>query len=93
MLKVPFSVVFIFRPPIKPKIYSCSHSYASQDVVNKIFKFILQQLAPDNLLPDIKSLLGDEVGNVAKLAIVILFEQKLDKVPWTYLVLSLIRIS
>ncbi|KAM7492111.1 hypothetical protein LguiA_035032 [Lonicera macranthoides] len=37
------------------------------------------QLSPDNLLPDIKSLLGDEVGNVAKLAIVILFEQKLDK--------------
>lgn len=62
-------------------------------MVNKIFEFILQQLAPDNLLPDIKSLLGDEVGNVTKLAIVILFEQKLGKVPWTYLVLSFIRIS
>lgn len=37
------------------------------------------QLAPDNLHPKIKSLLGDEIGNVAKLAIVILFEQKMGK--------------
>ncbi|GMG99365.1 hypothetical protein Nepgr_001205 [Nepenthes gracilis] len=34
------------------------------------------QLSPDNILPEIKPLLGDEVGNVAKLAIVILVEQK-----------------
>ncbi|XP_031250139.1 fructose-bisphosphate aldolase-lysine N-methyltransferase, chloroplastic [Pistacia vera] len=37
------------------------------------------QIAPDNLLPKIRSLLGDEVGNVAKVAIVILFEQKLNQ--------------
>ncbi|KAH9767954.1 set domain-containing protein 4 [Citrus sinensis] len=37
------------------------------------------QLTPDNLHPKIKSLLGDEISNVAKLAIVILFEQKMGK--------------
>ncbi|KAK0593099.1 hypothetical protein LWI29_030947 [Acer saccharum] len=37
------------------------------------------QLAPDNLLPEIKPWLGDEVGNVAKLAIVILVEQKMGQ--------------
>nr|POE45781.1 serine/arginine-rich splicing factor rs2z32 [Quercus suber] len=41
------------------------------------------QMTPDNLLPEIKSLLGDEVGNVAKLAIVILCEQKIrQKSEW-----------
>ncbi|XP_073266983.1 fructose-bisphosphate aldolase-lysine N-methyltransferase, chloroplastic [Populus alba] len=34
------------------------------------------QIAPDNLLPKVASLLDNEVGNVAKLAIVILIEQK-----------------
>ncbi|KAH8501627.1 hypothetical protein H0E87_016427 [Populus deltoides] len=34
------------------------------------------QIAPDNLLPKVASLLDNEVGNVAKLAIVILTEQK-----------------
>lgn len=42
---------------------------------------MLQQLAPDNLLPQINSLLGNEVGDIAKLAIVILVEQKLAQVP------------
>ncbi|XP_052204837.1 ribosomal lysine N-methyltransferase 4 isoform X3 [Diospyros lotus] len=37
------------------------------------------QIAPDNLLPEINSLLPDEVGNVAKLAIIILAEQKLGQ--------------
>ncbi|KAH9703336.1 set domain-containing protein 4 [Citrus sinensis] len=37
------------------------------------------QLTPDNLHPKIKSLLDDEISNVAKLAIVILFEQKMGK--------------
>ncbi|KAK9913356.1 hypothetical protein M0R45_037174 [Rubus argutus] len=37
------------------------------------------QLAPDNLLPELKSLLGDQVGDVAKVAIVILFEQKMGQ--------------
>jgi len=40
----------------------------------------LQQITLDNLLPEIKSLLGDEVGNIAKLAIVILCEQKIGQV-------------
>ncbi|XP_062154393.1 ribulose-1,5 bisphosphate carboxylase/oxygenase large subunit N-methyltransferase, chloroplastic isoform X2 [Alnus glutinosa] len=44
---------------------------------------ILKQITPDNLLPEIKSLLGDEVLNIAKLAIVILVEQKLgQKSEW-----------
>ncbi|XP_044462202.1 ribosomal lysine N-methyltransferase 4 isoform X4 [Mangifera indica] len=37
------------------------------------------QIAPDNLLPEIRSLLGDEIGNVAKVATVLLFEQKINK--------------
>jgi histone-lysine N-methyltransferase SETD3 len=41
---------------------------------------ILQQITPDNLLPEIKSSLGDEVGNISKLAIVILVEQKIGQV-------------
>ncbi|KAK4578988.1 hypothetical protein RGQ29_028876 [Quercus rubra] len=41
------------------------------------------QITPDNLLPEIKSLLGDEVGNIAKLAIIILCEQKIrQKSEW-----------
>ncbi|XP_062092781.1 uncharacterized protein LOC133798499 isoform X3 [Humulus lupulus] len=37
------------------------------------------QLAPDNLPYEIKSLLTDEIGHVAKLAIVVLLEMKLEK--------------
>ncbi|XP_034202759.1 ribulose-1,5 bisphosphate carboxylase/oxygenase large subunit N-methyltransferase, chloroplastic isoform X2 [Prunus dulcis] len=35
------------------------------------------QLAPDNLNPELKALLSDDVGDVAKLAIVVLLEQKM----------------
>jgi histone-lysine N-methyltransferase SETD3 len=34
------------------------------------------QIAPDNLPPKVASLFDNEVGNVAKLAIIILIEQK-----------------
>ncbi|RDX75472.1 Histone-lysine N-methyltransferase setd3, partial [Mucuna pruriens] len=37
------------------------------------------QITADNLLPEIRSLIGDEVGNIAKLAIAILIEKKLDQ--------------
>ncbi|XP_059628212.1 ribulose-1,5 bisphosphate carboxylase/oxygenase large subunit N-methyltransferase, chloroplastic [Cornus florida] len=37
------------------------------------------QIAQDNLIPEVNSLLSDEVGNVAKLAIIILFEQKMGQ--------------
>ncbi|XP_071707294.1 fructose-bisphosphate aldolase-lysine N-methyltransferase, chloroplastic-like [Rutidosis leptorrhynchoides] len=37
------------------------------------------QLAPDNLPPSVRSLLGDDVSNVAKLALVILQHQKLGE--------------
>ncbi|XAR56126.1 [Ribulose-bisphosphate carboxylase]-lysine N-methyltransferase [Bertholletia excelsa] len=37
------------------------------------------QIAPDNLLPEINSLLPNKVGNVAKLATVILTEQKMGQ--------------
>ncbi|KAL2555650.1 SET domain-containing protein [Forsythia ovata] len=37
------------------------------------------QLSKDDLLPDIASLLGSEVGNVAKVALLILYEQKLGQ--------------
>ncbi|OVA18230.1 SET domain [Macleaya cordata] len=37
------------------------------------------QLTPDNVLPEIRSLLGDNVGNVARLAIVLLVERKMGE--------------
>ncbi|PRQ58965.1 putative [Ribulose-bisphosphate carboxylase]-lysine N-methyltransferase [Rosa chinensis] len=37
------------------------------------------QLAPDNLAPELRALLGDRVGDVAKVAIVILLEQKMGQ--------------
>ncbi|KAL6556556.1 hypothetical protein OROGR_005844 [Orobanche gracilis] len=37
------------------------------------------QLAPDNLPPEIYHLLGDEIGNVSKVALLILLEKKLGK--------------
>ncbi|KAI7752700.1 hypothetical protein M8C21_029233 [Ambrosia artemisiifolia] len=39
-----------------------------------------QQLAPDNLHPSVNSLLGEDVGSVAKLALVILLHQSLGQV-------------
>jgi len=41
---------------------------------------VLQQITTDNLPHEIKSLIGEEVGNIAKLAIVILTEKKLGQV-------------
>ncbi|KAM1819564.1 hypothetical protein ACFX15_001135 [Malus domestica] len=35
------------------------------------------QLAPDNLVPELKDLLSDGVGDAAKLAAVVLFEQRM----------------
>ncbi|XVE69022.1 hypothetical protein DITRI_Ditri09bG0116300 [Diplodiscus trichospermus] len=37
------------------------------------------QIGPDNLLPRIKALIGDKIGTVAKLAIVLLVEQKMGQ--------------
>ncbi|KAH1140655.1 hypothetical protein GYH30_029505 [Glycine max] len=37
------------------------------------------QITADNLLPEIRSLIGEEVGNIAKLATVILIEKKLGQ--------------
>ncbi|KAM3698176.1 hypothetical protein ACJW31_06G169400 [Castanea mollissima] len=54
-----------------------SKSIQSGDCILKVPYSV--QITPDNLLPEIKSLLGDEVGNIAKLAIVILCEQKIGR--------------
>lgn len=54
-----------------------------------IYLLDLQEITPDNLLPEIKSLLGDEVGNIAKLAIVVLVEQKLGQVILFFLFYAL----
>nr|XP_011469716.1 PREDICTED: ribulose-1,5 bisphosphate carboxylase/oxygenase large subunit N-methyltransferase, chloroplastic isoform X2 [Fragaria vesca subsp. vesca] len=40
---------------------------------------ILKQLAPDNLAPELRDLIGDSVGDVAKVAVVILCEQKMGQ--------------
>jgi len=46
---------------------------------------VLQQITADNLLPEIRSLIGEEVGNIAKLATVILIEKKLGQVALFYI--------
>ncbi|PWA94973.1 SET domain-containing protein [Artemisia annua] len=58
------------------------------------------QLAPDNLHPKVSSLLGADVGNVAKLALVILLHQKLGQasewapyILWSNEELEMIKIS
>lgn len=43
---------------------------------------LLQQITADNLPPEIRALIGEEVGNIAKLAIVILIEKKLGQVAF-----------
>lgn len=49
----------------------------------------MQQLAPDNLVPKIKSLLSNKVSNVAILAIVILVEQRMGKVSLYFFIWTL----
>lgn len=49
-------------------------------VVVVVVLLIIQHLAPDNLLPEIKPWLGDEVESVTKLAVVVLLEQKMGQV-------------
>lgn len=51
------------------------------------------QMAPDNLPPGISCLLGDKVGNVAKVALLILLEQKLGQVFWSSDELEMIQPS
>lgn len=47
--------------------------------------WMLQQLSPDNLHPEIKTFIGNGVGNVAKLAVVVLVEQRMGKVNLSFL--------
>ena len=44
---------------------------------------VLQQLSPDDLAPELRDLIGDQVGDVAKVAVVILCEQKIGQVRKT----------
>ena len=86
ILKVPYSVVR----------YSWDNpGFIIQSIATSneiLFYMLLQQIAPDNLLPEINSLLPDEIGNVGKLAIIILAEQKLGQVPIWLLLVWFIRI-
>lgn len=43
---------------------------------------ILQQITPDNIHPDIGFFLSDDVANVARLALVVLAEQKMGQVSF-----------
>ncbi|KAB2598161.1 ribosomal N-lysine methyltransferase 4 [Pyrus ussuriensis x Pyrus communis] len=52
-----------------------SKSITAGDCVLKVPYSV--QLAPDNLVPELKDLLSDGVGDAAKLATVVLFEQKM----------------
>ncbi|TQE04907.1 hypothetical protein C1H46_009510 [Malus baccata] len=55
-----------------------SKSITAGDCVLKVPYSV--QLAPDNLVPELKDLLSDGVGDAAKLATVVLFEQRMGNV-------------
>ncbi|CAI9273491.1 unnamed protein product [Lactuca saligna] len=57
-------------------LFACKPIHAGDCILKVPYRM---QLAPDNLLPSISSLLGDDVTNVAKLALVILMHQKLGQ--------------
>ncbi|PNY08172.1 histone-lysine N-methyltransferase setd3-like protein [Trifolium pratense] len=51
------------------------------------------QITPDNLPPQIRSLITEDVGNVAKLAIVLLIHKNLGQIFWNESELEMIRQS
>ncbi|KAL9226997.1 hypothetical protein vseg_002746 [Gypsophila vaccaria] len=54
-------------------LFACKNIQAGDCLLTVPFSV---QVTPDNLLPEIKHMIPDEVGNIAKLAVVILIEQK-----------------
>ncbi|WVY92500.1 hypothetical protein V8G54_031588 [Vigna mungo] len=63
------------------RILSCARMlyYATTTYTCRNDRLLLTQITADNLPPEIKSLIGEEVGNIAKLAIVILIEKKMGQ--------------
>ncbi|CAH1431820.1 unnamed protein product [Lactuca virosa] len=71
---VPISSVLSVGKSIHGRLlFACKPIHAG-DCILKVPYTV--QLALDNLLPSVSSLLGDDVTNVAKLALVILMHQK-----------------
>ncbi|KAK9684075.1 hypothetical protein RND81_10G184800 [Saponaria officinalis] len=54
-------------------LFACKNVQAGDCLLKVPFSV---QITPDNLLPEIKPMIPDEVGNIAKLAVVILVKQK-----------------
>ncbi|KAK4761728.1 hypothetical protein SAY87_029612 [Trapa incisa] len=67
------SVVMIGRSAYGRSLFASKTIKAGSSVLKVPFGV---QISPDDLLPEIKILLGDEIGNIAKLATVILAEKK-----------------
>lgn len=67
-------------------IRSFNHEKHANYIIFSYFTF--QQLTPDDLSPKIKSLLADEIGNISKLATIILFEQSKGQVKLLLLFFS-----
>lgn len=79
ILEVPYSVVRTLYWKIRIGRFS--------EWLANLRELSSQQLSKDNLPPDIASLLGSEVSNVAKVALLILYEQKLGQVLIFFLVI------
>nr|XP_043633824.1 ribulose-1,5 bisphosphate carboxylase/oxygenase large subunit N-methyltransferase, chloroplastic [Erigeron canadensis] len=68
------SVLSIGKSNYGRSLFACKHIQPGDCILKVPFSM---QLAPDNLLPSISSLLADDINNVAKLALFILLHQKL----------------
>jgi len=80
ILQVPYSVVRTHARTL-PILHHFHNTMINLFVCSYL---ILQQLTPDNLPPEIKPFISEDVGNVAKLATVILIHKKLGQVLVLY---------
>lgn len=78
-MKVPYTVVCY---PYKIHENHYGTCYVSVTLILYSLLVILQQITPDNLHPDIGLFISDDVDKAARLALVILAEQKMGQVSF-----------
>ncbi|KAF5815629.1 hypothetical protein HanRHA438_Chr00c08g0847341 [Helianthus annuus] len=71
-----FQILLTLLCPKFRSLFACKPIQAGDCILKVPYSV---QLALDNLHPSINSLLGEDVGNVAKLALVILLHQRLGE--------------
>ncbi|KAH9615320.1 hypothetical protein KSS87_023641 [Heliosperma pusillum] len=67
------SLLYIATSIFGRSLFACKNVQAGDCLLKVPFTV---QITPDNLIPELKPLIADQVGNVSKLALVILVEQK-----------------